>query len=363
MAIATISTIKDKLNLCSLEQSIQAYRDAKNKRNTHGINNINSRNNKRQSYANNTRRSYANERRHSFPNSAGHSYANNTCPYTRRSYARETRPFIANSTTHAYANDERRRADTNNTRPIPASDTPRVYANEERDSDENIFITTPLGSTLQIPVEVRKVQNGATIPHKEIPHTKNIPHSTVKSDTRSKRQTTDYNTRISENQSAPAATTNKPQINEHTKPSGMHEDQHTTIIPTTPRVQTQSPTAETHHKQHQEQEPQLTIAIDAQKQKSIKENMSCGRTLMDTATFDLIRQKSPERQEPPIYSQHQNSLNNKKNNEHTRVDELVNDAALNIVGQKRGKRTKPCRFAIQILQQDTRNDNIKYLMR
>jgi len=84
---------------------------------------------------------------------------------------------------------------------------------------------------------------------------------------------------------------------------------------------------------------------------------------MDNATFDLIRQKSPERQKPPIYSQHQNSLNDKKNNEHTRVDELAIDAALNIVGQKRGKRTKPCRVAIQILQQDTTNDIIKYLMR
>jgi len=259
-------------------------------------------------------------------------------------------PFPANSTTHAYANDDKRRANTNDTRPIPASDTPPVYANEERDSDKNLFITTPLGSTLQIPVEVRKAQSGATILRKEISHTTYIPHTTVIPDTKGERQTSDYNTTSTENQSAPAATTNKLQINEHTKPSGMYEYQHTTVIPTTPRVQTQSPTADTHQKQSQDQKPQSPIVIDFQKQNSIKENKICERTLMDNDTFDLIRQKSPERQEPPIYSQHQNSLNDKKNNEHTRVDELANDATLNIVGQKRGKITKPCRVAIQILQ-------------
>jgi len=62
-AIATISTIKNKLNLCSLEESIQAYRMANNKRNTHGINNINYNNTRRHSYTHNRRRSYANDRR------------------------------------------------------------------------------------------------------------------------------------------------------------------------------------------------------------------------------------------------------------------------------------------------------------
>jgi len=44
------------------------------------------------------------------------------------------------------------------------------------------------------------------------------------------------------------------------------------------------------------------------------------------------------------------------------VDKSANDAALNIVKQKTGKKTKPCRVAIQILQQDTKNDKIKYFM-
>jgi len=84
---------------------------------------------------------------------------------------------------------------------------------------------------------------------------------------------------------------------------------------------------------------------------------------MDNATFNFIREKIHERQEQPIYSQHQNSLNDKTNNAHTIVNELNNDAALNKVEQKRGKRTKPCRVAIQILQQETTNDRIKYFMR
>jgi len=72
-AIATISTIKNKLNLCSLEESIQAYRDAKNKHNIRGINNYHS-NNTRLHYNTNdtrhscryTRRPYANNRHHSY---------------------------------------------------------------------------------------------------------------------------------------------------------------------------------------------------------------------------------------------------------------------------------------------------------
>jgi len=84
---------------------------------------------------------------------------------------------------------------------------------------------------------------------------------------------------------------------------------------------------------------------------------------MDNATFDFIRQKSPEKPEPPIYSQNQNSLNAKKNNDHTIINEIANDAALKIVEQKRGKRTKPDLVAIQILQQETTNDRIKYFMR
>jgi len=65
-AIATISTIKDNLNFCSLEESIHAYKEAKNKRNTRGINNVNSNNTRRLSYTHNRRRSYANDRRHSY---------------------------------------------------------------------------------------------------------------------------------------------------------------------------------------------------------------------------------------------------------------------------------------------------------
>jgi len=123
---------------------------------------------------------------------------------------------------------------------------------------------------------------------------------------------------IKENQSAPAATTNIPQINKHTQPSGMHDDQHTTVIPITPSEQTQSPADET--PQTKTQEPQPTIAINSQDQNSIKRDMSSERNLMNDATFKLIQQKTP-------------------------------------------KRPKPCRVAIQILQQDTKKDKIKYFMR
>jgi len=91
----------------------------------------------------------------------------------------------------------------------------------------------------------------------------------------------------------------------------------------------------------------------------MKENKSYVTTLLNNATFDFIRQKSHENQEPPIDTQHQNSLNY----EHTMVNNLANDAALNIIGQKRGKKTKSCRIAVQILQQETKNDRVRYFIR
>jgi len=123
MAIATISSIKDKLDLCSLVESIQAYRIEEKNRNIRGINNFNS---------NITRR---------------HSYANNTRRYTHRSYARDAHPYTVNDTPRAYANGDRRRANNNDTCPFPANDTPRVYASDVRDFNENIIITTPLWTT------------------------------------------------------------------------------------------------------------------------------------------------------------------------------------------------------------------------
>jgi len=118
--LATVSTIQGKLKECSLEESIQAYRDAKNKRNTCGINNFYSSNNRHNSYLNYTRRSYANDRRHSYANSADHLYADNARHNRRRPYA-----------------NDRRRAYTNDTGPSPANDTPRSYDNEIGQSHEN----------------------------------------------------------------------------------------------------------------------------------------------------------------------------------------------------------------------------------
>jgi len=93
----------------------------------------------------------------------------------------------------------------------------------------------------------------------------------------------------------------------------------------------QTPTNETQQEKQQVQKPQSPITINSQDQISIKENKSYERTLINNATFDFIRQKSPERQKQPIYAQHQNSLNNKANNTHTMVNELANDATLKIV--------------------------------
>jgi len=48
--VATVSTVQDKLKICSLEQSIQTYRDVMYKRGTRGINHLNSRHNRRHYY-------------------------------------------------------------------------------------------------------------------------------------------------------------------------------------------------------------------------------------------------------------------------------------------------------------------------
>jgi len=89
--LATVSTIQDKLKSCFLEESIQEYRDAKDRRNTRGINNIYSRNNRRHFYTNNPRRSYANDRRHSYAHSANQMYAKNARHSPRRPYANDRR--------------------------------------------------------------------------------------------------------------------------------------------------------------------------------------------------------------------------------------------------------------------------------
>jgi len=67
-----------------------------------------------------------------------------------------------------------------------------------------------------------------------------------------------------------------------------------------------------------EQEPQPTIAKNIQ-------NISGQRDLMDDAIFEKIRQKTLVIQRSPISAR---------------------EATLNIVGQQKGKRTKPIRVAI-----------------
>jgi len=56
-------------------------------------------------------------------------------------------------------------------------------------------------------------------------------------------------------------------------------------------------------------------------------------------------------------------MNDNKSGEHSMVDESTDGAALNIIRQKTVKRPKPFKIALQILQQDTKNDKIRYFMR
>jgi len=91
----------------------------------------------------------------------------------------------------------------------------------------------------------------------------------------------------------------------------------------------------THNTEIPTQEPQPTMEIEIQ-------NIFGQRDLMDDAIFDLIRQKTPVVQKSPTSAA---------------------EATINIVGQKKGKRTKTPRVAIQILQQETKHDKIRYFMR
>jgi len=52
-----------------------------------------------------------------------------------------------------------------------------------------------------------------------------------------------------------------------------------------------------------------------------------------------------------------------KSGEHTMMEKSTDDKALNIIQQKTVKRQKPCKIALQIFQQDTKNDKIRYFMR
>jgi len=281
-AIATVSTIQDKLKSYSLEESIQAYRDAENRHNTREINNIDSRNNRRHFYRNNQRRSYANKRRHAYAYSPDHLYTDNARHNPRRLYTHDTRPFYATT--------------------VPCH-------NRESNAEQNFLVHS-----------VAKIPN--------IPHNTSIPHTTDIPDTIVKQHTTHYNTTNHENKTAPAAITNIPQIDKHTKPSGIPHDQHTTTTkcPHTPQKihhntntpnnnhMTLTPADETHKTKPQEHEPQPTIAGD---------------------------------------SQNQNSMNDDKSSEHTIVDESTDGAALHIIQQKTVRRPKTCRIALQKLEQDT----------
>jgi len=66
------------------------------------------------------------------------------------------------------------------------------------------------------------------------------------------------------------------------------------------------------------------------------------RGLENDDIFDSIRQKTPVIQKSPPY---------------------ITEATLNMVGRQRGKRAKPVRVAIQILQQEIKQDKIRYFMR
>jgi len=111
----------------------------KNKHSIRGINNINSKNTRRHSYASMTHQSYTNNARH----------------YPRRSYANDTRRSYAHDTSHFYATD----APSYNRQP----------------GAETILLD----------------QNLATIPHRYIPHTTSIPHTKKIPDTIVRQHTTD----------------------------------------------------------------------------------------------------------------------------------------------------------------------------
>jgi len=244
----------------------------------------------------------------------------------RRSYAIERRHSYAYRPDHLYAENarhnarrpyanDRRCAYTNDTRPFPSNDTPRSYDNTIDNLPE---------STTNHPETTQQLPETETIIHKDIlPETSQYTRTPI---------------------------ILYPEHRHHEPRVEIYQMTHTTVD-------------DTHQEKQQEQNPQSQIEIEFQNQISIKENKSYVSSLLNNGFFDFIRQKSPEKQEPPINTKHQNSLIDKKDNEHTIINEIANDAALNIVKQKRGKRTKPCRIAIQILQQDTKNDRIKYFMR
>jgi len=91
----------------------------------------------------------------------------------------------------------------------------------------------------------------------------------------------------------------------------------------------QTPTNETHHTKTQEQEPQPIIALDSQDQISMK---------------------------------------NDKDSEPSMLSKSTNNDALEIIRRRAEvirirKSKKTCRIAIQILQQETKNDKVRYFMR
>jgi len=224
--IATVSTtINDKLKSCSLDESIQEYRNTKNKPDIREINNNNTRNTRRHSYANNTRQFYTNNARY----------------YTRGSHANDTR-----------------RANANDTRHFQANDAPCSYANDVRHSNANITTVTQARTKLRLQETVYKIQpsilttsasafsnnQGSRTNNAEnisrihnvakILHTRDIPHTTGRPHTREilcprvRPEPTYYNTTNPQNKSLPVTTTNIPQTNNQTKHSGIINNQHTT---------------------------------------------------------------------------------------------------------------------------------------
>jgi len=252
------------LKSCSLEESIQAYRDAENKRNTRGINHINSRSKRRHFYTHNQRRSYANERRHSYAYRPDQLYAENERHNTRRPYA-----------------NDRRRAYTNDTRSSPFKDTPRSYDNIIDNSHES---TTNYPETKQ-----------------HLPETETILDNEI-----------------------------LPETSQYTiTPAILYAEQkhHETTV----EIDQQTPTTadETPQTKTLEQEPQPTMAIDSQNQTSIKEDIDSEHSMMNTSTnhaaLEIIRRRAE------------------------------------IISIRKSKKT--CRIAVQILQQEIKNDRVRYFIR
>jgi len=126
----------------------------------------------------------------------------------------------------------------------------------------------------------------------------------------------------------------------------------TTTIMIFPQIKPHKADVETDHKTHTlvyrthqertpESQPQPTSTVDSLNQNAITVDKNSKRSLMHDATFALIRQKSPERQKPALYSQNHNSININ----YSSKGSLIDDATFALILQKSPERQKPAKYS------------------